>query len=211
MAHAPPKKLGEVMLFALDIAVNREAGTQLYRLRDDFWLCGDPGICASVSRTMKQFVKLMGLEFNRKKTGSADISAGSEIDRGVLDVLLKGDFAIGVLRLDAGSGSWIIDQAQVDAHVRQLRKQLTSCTSILSWVQTMNSCIARFFKHGFGEPANCFGRKHVDSVLRCHENMQRQLFNDTDGTGSQCHRLFEAADSKTNWRSRCPRWLHLSA
>lgn len=184
MAHALQKMLGEVVLFALDVAVNREAGTQLYRLHDDFWLCGEPAVCTSAWETMKQFVKLMGLEFNGKKTGSAYISTGSETKRGVLDVLPKGDVAIGRLKLDARFGSWIIDQAKVDAHVRQPRKQLASCTSIFSWVQTMNSCIGRFFKHSFGEPANCFGRRHVESVLRCHENMQRELFNDTDGTGS---------------------------
>ena len=184
MAHALAKMLGEVVLFALDIAVNREAGTQLYRLHDDFWLCGKPPVCASAWKTMKEFANLMGLEFNRKKTGSAYICTESDKDRGVSEVLPKGDVAIGLLKLDAGSGSWLIDQSQVDAHVKQLRKQLALCTSIFSWVQTMNSCIGRFFQHTFGEPANCFGRQHLDSVLRCHEKMQRELFNDIEGTGS---------------------------
>ena len=46
----------------------------------------------------------MGLEFNRKKTGSAYISTGSDIDKTVSSVLPKGDVAVGLLKLDAGSG-----------------------------------------------------------------------------------------------------------
>jgi hypothetical protein len=184
MAHASEKFLGEVILFALDIAVNREAKTQLYRLHDDFWLCGEPAVCVTAWRTMEEFAGLMGLEFNKAKTGSAYITTGSKIEKDVADALPKGDVRVGLLRLDAESGTWIIDQPQVDSHVAQLRKQLATCTSIFSWIQTWNSCIGRFFLHTFGEPANCFGRPHVDSVLRCHENIQRELFNDADGTGN---------------------------
>jgi hypothetical protein len=183
MAHASERLLGEVILFALDIVVNREAKTQLYRLHDDFWLCGEPAVCVTAWKTMKEFASLMGLEFNESKTGSAYITTGSKIDKDVADVLPKGDVRVGLLKLDAELGTWIIDQPQVDSHVSQLRKQLAACTSIFSWIQTWNSCIGRFFLHTFGEPANCFGRSHVDSVLRCHENIQRELFNDTDGTG----------------------------
>jgi hypothetical protein len=183
MAHALEKLLEEVILFALDIVVNREAKTQLYRLHDDFWLCGEPAVCVTAWKTMKEFASLMGLEFNKSKTGSAYITTGSKVDKDVADALPEGDVRVGLLKLDAELGTWIIDQPQVDSHVSQLRKQLAACTSIFSWIQTWNSCIGRFFLHTFGEPANCFGRSHVDSVLRCHENIQRELFNDADGTG----------------------------
>jgi hypothetical protein len=183
IAHALERLLGEVVLFALDIAVNRQAKTQLYRLHDDFWLCEKPAVCVAAWKTMKEFASLMGLEFNKSKTGSAYITTGSKIDKDVADALPKGDVRVGLLKLDAELGTWIIDQPQVDSHVSQLRKQLAACTSIFSWIQTWNSCIGRFFLHTFGEPAHCFGRSHVDSVLRCHENIQRKLFNDADGTG----------------------------
>jgi hypothetical protein len=184
MAHALEKFLGEVILFALDIAVNREAKMPLYRLHDDLWLCGEPAVCVTAWKTMKEFASLMGLEFNQGKTGSAYITTGSKFEKEVADVLPKGEVKVGLLKLDAESGRWIIDQPQVDSHVTQLRKQLATCTSIFSWIQTWNSCIGRFFLHTFGEPAHCLGRAHVDSVLHCHENIQRELFNDAKGTGN---------------------------
>ena len=122
MAHALEKLLGEVILFALDIAVNREAKTQLYRLHDDFWLCGEPTVCVAAWKTMKEFASLMGLEFNKSKTGSAYITTGSKIENHVADALPNGDVRFGLLKLDAESGTWIIDQPQLDSHVAQLRK-----------------------------------------------------------------------------------------
>jgi hypothetical protein len=65
--------------------------------------------------------------------------------------------------------------------VDQLKKQLTDCKSVLSWVQTWNSCIGRFFSHTFGEPAHCFGRDHVNEVLNTYQNMLRRLFPGSDG------------------------------
>jgi hypothetical protein len=71
---------------------------------------------------------------------------------------------------------------QVDAHVAQLQKQLANCDSILSWIQTWNSCIDRFFSHTFGEPAFCFGRQHVDSILSTHKRIQSALFGTSNVT-----------------------------
>jgi hypothetical protein len=72
----------------------------------------------------------------------------------------------------------------VQTHVTQLRKQLASCDSILSWVQTWNSCIGRFFSHTFGEPSYSLGIKHLDSVLEAYKQMQNTLFGDSETTPS---------------------------
>ena len=184
MAHALEKFFGELVLFFLDLTVNQEVGTLLYRFHDDLWLCGKLEQCAKGWQRMERFAKITGLEFNLKKTGSVYLTASPTTrDEDIASLLPKGDVSIGFLRLDPSTGDWIINQAEVDAHVRQLQKQLSNCTSILSWVQTWNSCIGRFFSHSFGDPANCFGRKHVDSILATYKRMQCAIFNGINGNG----------------------------
>ena len=184
MAHALEKLFGELVLFFIDLAVNQEAGTILYRFHDDLWLCGKPHQCARAWKSMEQFSMVMGLEFNRKKTGSVYLTNKSCRDPDIVAVLPEGPVSVGFLTLDPNTGDWTINQQDVDAHVTQLQKQLSKCTSILSWVQTWNSCIGRFFGHSFGEPANCFGLAHVDSILETHKRMQRRLFNGEGSNGS---------------------------
>lgn len=185
MAHAPEKLIGELVLFIMDLAVNKESGMLLYRLHDDLWVVGDPKQCATAWQTMERFAKVTGVEFNFSKTGSVYLTEnGKAKDPSIAATLPSGPVTVGLLTLDPGTSTWILDQKQVDAHVTQLQKQLSNCDSVLSWVQTWNSCISRFFSHTFGEPASCFGRQHVDSILETHEQIQKTLFNGIDGNGS---------------------------
>lgn len=185
MAHAPEKLIGELVLFIMDLAVNKESGMLLYRLHDDLWLCGKPEQCATAWQTMKRFAKVTGVEFNFSKTGSVYLSEKARgKDPSIASTLPSGPVTVGLLTLDPSTSTWILDQKQVDAHVTQLRKQLANCDSVLSWVQTWNSCISRFFSHTFGEPASCFGRQHVDSILATHEQIQKTLFDGKDVNGS---------------------------
>jgi hypothetical protein len=185
IAHALEKFFGELVLFFMDLAVNQQAGTLLYRFHDDLWLCDQPERCANAWQTMEKFAKIMGLEFNLRKTGSVYLTTESaDRDEDIAAKLPKGPVYVGFLVLDPETGNWILDQKEVDAHVGQLQKQLAKCTSILSWVRTWNSCIGRFFSHSFGEPANCFGKAHVDSILETHKRIQRQIFNGKDGNGN---------------------------
>ena len=179
MAHASEKLLGELVLFFMDLAVNRETGMLLYRLHDDLWLCGEPAKCARAWEVMHEYAKVTGLEFNEKKTGSVYL-ANSQ-DAGILARLPKGPVTFGFLMLDENSGDWVIDQAQVDAHVQQLQTQLNNCDNvIISWIRTWNSCIGRFFKNTFGQPANCFGGQHVDVILATYEKLNKVLFTHPD-------------------------------
>jgi hypothetical protein len=185
MAHAPEKLIGELVLFFLDIAVNQDSNLLLYRLHDDLWLAGDPKSCAKAWETMQTFAQVMGVEYNKNKTGSVYlVDNPSQKVESVARILPEGDVTIGFLTLNKNSGEWVIEQSQVDKHVEQLRKQLAACDSILSWVQTWNSCIGRFFGNTFGEPAHCFGRRHVDRILQVHERMQKALFDTNDSRGS---------------------------
>ena len=176
MAHASEKLTGELVLFFLDLTINRQVGMLLYRLHDDIWLCGEPAACSQAWEYMQQFAKVFGLEFNRNKTGSVYLVDTDRRDNKIAASLPSGPVTIGFLKVDPKLGKWVIDQAQVDAHVSQLEKQLSACDSILAWVQTWNSCIGRFFSHTFGEPAHCLGPDHVDSILKTYERLQRQLF-----------------------------------
>ncbi|KAL2259204.1 hypothetical protein VTK26DRAFT_7196 [Humicola hyalothermophila] len=181
MAHSSEKFTGELVLFFMDVAVNRETGILLYRLHDDIWLVGEPQKSAEAWTCMQSFAKVFGLEFNKSKTGSVYIPGAAKRDAKIANALPTGPVKIGFLRLDSQSGKWVIDQQLVVAHVDQLKKQLSNCSSVLSWVQTWNSCIGRFFSHTFGEPAYCFGREHIDAVLETYRSMLQRLFPGSGG------------------------------
>ncbi|KAI9367344.1 hypothetical protein BJX61DRAFT_547574 [Aspergillus egyptiacus] len=179
MAHSSEKFIGELILFFMDLTVNRTTGLLLYRLHDDLWLSGEPGKCAKAWETMNAFAKVTGLEFNLSKTGSVYLS--ETLDPMIESRLPKGSVTIGFLKLDS-TGAWVIDQDQVDAHVKQLKTQLDKCDSVMAWIRTWNSCIGRFFKNTFGQPAVCFGQQHVDMILEAHKEIQHSLFGDNTGT-----------------------------
>ena len=179
--HVFQKLFGELIIFTMDMAVNKEAGMVLYRLHDDLWLCGSPAQCAKAWGAISHCANILGVEFNKAKTGSAYIT-GAHLtrDETIAKALPPGRVICGFLTLDAETGDWVIDQDLVDAHVNQLCKQLAECSSIFAWIQTYNSCIGRFFQNTFGQPANCFGTKHVDAILETHRRIQTALFNDSD-------------------------------
>lgn len=184
IGHVFQKLFGELIIFAMDLAVRQEAEILLYRLHDDLWLCGEPEKCAKGWKTMQRCAQILGLEFNMSKTGSVCLSEDVTKKDRILAILPEGKVAVGFLELDANTGEWIIDQRQVDAHIQQLQKQLAGCKSVFSWIQTWNSCIGRFFGHTFGQPANCFGRRHVDMILETHRRMQQKLFGHTSAAGN---------------------------
>ncbi|KAK5660818.1 hypothetical protein OQA88_12187 [Cercophora sp. LCS_1] len=181
MAHASEKFTGELVLFFMDLAVNRQTGLLLYRLHDDIWLLGEPSQCAQAWTCMQSFAKTFGLDFNKSKTGSVYLPGREKRNTNIAKALPEGTVTIGFLRLDAESGKWGIDKKMVKAHLEQLERQLNNCKSVLSWVQTWNSCIGRFFSHTFGEPAFCFGREHVDEILETYSNMLKTLFPNGNG------------------------------
>ncbi|KAI1753049.1 hypothetical protein F4782DRAFT_539794 [Xylaria castorea] len=181
MAHAPEKLTGEMILFIMDLAINKATGMLLYRLHDDLFLCGQTSRCAQAWKQMEEFADVMGVEFNKSKTGSVYLTNPEKSrDAEIEATLPEGVVRIGHLLLDQDSGEWVLDQDQIGEHVGQLRKQLAACNNILDWVKTWNSCISRFFSHTLGEPGYCFGLKHVDSVLETYQHIQRVLFKPAD-------------------------------
>ena len=178
MAHVFEKLFGELVLYFMDLAVAQSGGTILYRFHDDLWLAGSPASCATAWKTMEEFARVMGLDFNQNKTGSVYLTDGKRSkDEDVVKALPQGPVVMNFLVLDPQSGRWIINQDHVQEHVNQLQKQLAESKSVLQWVKTWNSCIGRFFSYTFGEPAHCFGQTHVGNILQTHRDMQKFLFN----------------------------------
>jgi hypothetical protein len=123
MAHSLEKFFSEVVLFFMDLAVNQEAEMLLYRFHDDLWLVGKPEKCARAWKTMEQFSAVMGLEFNKRKTGSVYLTYdGKSKDESIAAIFSKGAVFVGFLKLDAITGEWTIDEEEVGKHIKQLQK-----------------------------------------------------------------------------------------
>jgi hypothetical protein len=186
--HSISDLLGEVMLFCMDYSVNQQAdGMVLYRLHDDFWFWGPEERCARAWKAMSEFSDLMGIKFNKQKTGTARLGkrgagpndGGMEVVSGA--ILPPGDIRWGFLKLDEVSGRFLIDQAQVDEHIKELKVQLAACNSVFSWIKAWNGYFARFFTNNFGEPAMCFGRQHIEMVISTLHRIEKELFGNTEG------------------------------
>ena len=178
MSHVLSSALGEAVLFCLDFAVNRRTkGGVLYRFHDDLWLWGQENVCVDGWRAIQEFADVMGLHLNEEKTGSVQITdAASEEKKSLSTSLPKGVVRWGFLQLDAASARWVIDKAQVDEHIRELRRQLSACDSVLGWIHAWNSYVSRFFGVHFGQAANCMGGQHVDMVIETLGYVQRKIF-----------------------------------
>jgi hypothetical protein len=178
-SHALSDLFGEVLLFCLDYAVNQHAsGAFLYRIHDDLWVWGQEDTCVESWDAMKQFAKVMGIALDNEKTGTVQISR-DKTNPELPSKLPKGEIRWGMLQLDPITGKFVIDQKLVDAHIKELKRQLSECKSILAWVRTWNDHMQDFSINNFGEAAHCLGREHVDMVIKTLERMQQELFADT--------------------------------
>jgi hypothetical protein len=179
MSHVLSDALSEAVLFCLDFAVNkRTQGANIHRFHDDLWFWGQEATCIQAWNAMQEFSKVMGLQLNEDKTGAALVVADKTTSRSLPAALPRGPIKWGFLNLDPESGRWVIDRAQVDEHIEELRRQLGACQSVMAWVQAWNSYVSRFFSTHFGQPANCFGRQHNDMIIDTYEHIQRSLFRD---------------------------------
>ncbi|EON97561.1 hypothetical protein UCRPA7_6925 [Phaeoacremonium minimum UCRPA7] len=173
---------GETLLFCVDFAVNQKAdGLRLYRLHDDMWLWGNADACVKGWKAMTKFANVVGLDFNLEKTGCARILRNGRDTGKVPTGLPKGDVTWGFLKLDPVTGRFLLNQADIDKHIEELRLQLNACKSVFDWTQAWNIYGATFFTNNFGKPANCYSRAHVDSMLATFQRIQQRLFPDTPG------------------------------
>jgi hypothetical protein len=149
-AHVLSTVIGEVILFALDYAVNQTTdGAQLFRMHDDFWIWSrSHAVVVKAWEAINQFSTVMGVTLNKAKSGSISTlrRAGNRNESGPLDPSLpQGNIRWGFLLLDPASGRFIIDQEMVTSHVDKLQRQLQDRKSVFEWIQTWNAFAGRFF------------------------------------------------------------------
>ena len=89
---------GEAVLFCMEVAVNRLSKMTLIRFHDDFFLHGEPSLCADAWKTIKGFVKVLGLDINTSKTGSVYLSNNSK-DSDLCKTFPEGPVCMGMLQL----------------------------------------------------------------------------------------------------------------
>jgi hypothetical protein len=175
---------GEIILACLDFAVSKatEGRCQLYRFHDDVWFWGQKGDCEVAWEALEKFTAMMGLALNEEKTGSIHVS---DKDEEPSSILPKGPVRWGFLVLDPVEGRWVIDMANVDQHIAEMRLQFAQCRSVFSYVQAWNSYMGRFLGNNFGHPANCLGIEHLDMIFATFKYIQKNLFVDDNSTGCE--------------------------
>lgn len=187
----------EVVLFSMDRAVTRYAkGAYLHRLHDDFWIWGPQEECVKAWHAVAVFTRVIGLNINKDKSGSAIISQKKTVPSAVAPhkkpvpggnmsgensseetvSLPPGNIAWGFLVLGADTGRFKIDGTLIEKHVQELRLRLDSEKSILGYIKAWNHISVRFFTSMLGKPANCLGRPHVDMILEAFRRVQKMLF-----------------------------------
>ncbi|KAF7301583.1 hypothetical protein MIND_00723800 [Mycena indigotica] len=180
---------GEVVLFGLDYAVNQRAGGLfLHRIHDDVWLWNaDSNKCVQAWAEIQNYSSLAGLTINQKKTGAVCVGAS------VAPELPVGDIRWGFLKFNAEQGRFIIDQAEVDVHIVELRRQLAATKSAFGWINCWNR-YAAFLSRNFGArptksfgPALCLGQAHLDDMIDTLARIQRELFHSESGFGAVNH------------------------
>ncbi|KAI0869481.1 hypothetical protein GGS24DRAFT_163094 [Hypoxylon argillaceum] len=178
-AHALSGVFGECVLFCLDFAVNEATGGHpLHRLHDDLWFWSrDHGIAKTAWETVSAFAAVARTRIDPAKSGTVRISRDPSTHLAIDAAFPAGDIRWGFLKLSATTGRFEIDQAMVDKHVVDLRRQLAGRRrSVIAFVQAWNAFAATFFGANFGRAAHCLGRAHVDQMLATHRRVERAVF-----------------------------------
>ncbi|KAI1938095.1 hypothetical protein LOZ66_003683 [Ophidiomyces ophidiicola] len=111
-------------------------------------------------------------------------------------ILPNGSIKWGFLKLNETTGRFEVDQSQIDEHIQELRRQLSACKSVFSWVQAWNTYMARFMSNNFGKPALCLGRPHIEMVLSTLRRIEQELFAENTATGGVSNHLRQEIEKK---------------
>ncbi|KAI1747424.1 hypothetical protein F4782DRAFT_521322 [Xylaria castorea] len=186
-SHVLSEIFGESILFCLDFAVNQAtAGHNVHRMHDDFWFWSrDHEVAKTAWKAISDFVNATRTYIDFSKSGTVRIARDQSVTLEIDESLPVGDIRWGFLKMSTKTGKFEIDQAMVDKHIVDLRRQLADKRkSVISFIQTWNTFAATFFTSNFGKPANCFGRAHVDEILATHQRIQREVFASTPSSPS---------------------------
>ncbi|KAI1322473.1 hypothetical protein F5Y16DRAFT_39672 [Xylariaceae sp. FL0255] len=186
-SHALSEVFGESILFCLDFAVNRATGGRyLHRMHDDFFFWSpDHEVVKTAWKAVEAFTNATRTYIQFPKSGTVRISHDPNLELEIDENLPRGDIRWGFLRLSTSTGKFEIDQAIVDKHIIDLRRQLVDKRrSVISLIQTWNTFAATFFTSNFGKAAHCFGRAHVDQMLATHRRIQAEVFAESASMAS---------------------------
>ncbi|KAI0489931.1 hypothetical protein F4859DRAFT_172612 [Xylaria cf. heliscus] len=189
-SHVLSEIFGESILFCLDVAVNQATGGHnIHRMHGDFWFWSrDHEVAKTAWQAVSDFVNATRTYIDFNKSGTVRIARDSSAAATTLEVdesLPAGDIRWGFLKLSTTTGKFEIDQAIVEKHIVDLRRQLADKRkSVIAFIQTWNTFVATFFTSNFGKPANCFGRAHVDEILATHQRIQREVFAASSSSSS---------------------------
>ncbi|KAI1201705.1 hypothetical protein F5X97DRAFT_11386 [Nemania serpens] len=186
-SHVLSEIFGESILFCLDFAVNQATGGHdVHRMHDDFWFWSrDHGVAKAAWDAVSGFTNATRTYIDFGKSGTVRISRDPSTRLDIDEALPVGDIRWGLLKLSTQTGRFEIDQALVDRHIVDLRRQLADKRkSVIAFIQTWNTFAATFFTSNFGKPANCFGRAHVDEILATHQRIQREVFSSPSSSPS---------------------------
>ncbi|CAH0050983.1 unnamed protein product [Clonostachys solani] len=178
---------GEAVLFCVDFAVNQKTdGAQLWRLQDEFWLWGDTEVCSKGWDTLTEFSRVMGLEFDEEKTGSCQIPAdGSAEQDAAIHNLPSGDVVWGLIKLDAASGEFVVNQEKVDVYVEELNLRLKASNSIFDFVLAWNLYGCRFFLKNCPDIDVSTTRQQLHEMLETLRRIQSRVFRSSNGSVEQ--------------------------
>lgn len=165
---------GEAIMFIMDFAVNRRAdGLYLYRMHDDLWIWdADSKRVADGWDEINKCATLIGLKINKQKTGSAYVGSTND----AVARLPPGDIRWGFLRFDTERARFVIDQKDVDLHIKEMSRQLVNTKSIFGWVNAYNKYMDFFVRNFGGLPSNCVVKEHIIDIIDTLAHIQRELF-----------------------------------
>ncbi|KDQ62319.1 hypothetical protein JAAARDRAFT_101085, partial [Jaapia argillacea MUCL 33604] len=185
ISYALSALCGEVILFAMDFAVNQKAsGLFLYRMHDDVWFWDhDLSKCEDGWKEILRYAELVGIHINFSKTGSAFVKWNTgehseEAPTTQSDVLPVGPVRWGFLKFDTASGGhFILDQGIVNPHIVEFHRQLSNMKSLLGWQGVWNRYMGFFernFGGGLGLVGECVGRNLVGEIVETLGRVERE-------------------------------------
>jgi hypothetical protein len=147
------------------------------------------GLTFNTAKTGSAYVRRGGAGAGAGSGSGAGAGAGSGADAGVdgtpgddheeddspESLLPAGDIRWGFLKFDSTEARFIIDQNQVNEHIKELRRQLGNTKSVLGWISVYNKYMAFFLRNFGGRPAECFGRQHVVDMSKTLVRIQQEV------------------------------------
>jgi hypothetical protein len=147
--HALELVFTEAVMFFLELAVHKNSGSILYRLKDTCYFVGSNEEYEQYENEVALFADTMGLEVELEDTQS-----------------------IGFVDLDAG-----IQMKKVVKYAHCVKKKLQASKGILDWVRIWNSTVGTYAAHLFGPLANVFGKAHQDDVKESYNVIYNIIFD----------------------------------